>query len=459
MTLAGGRWARTAVSVLIVTAAGLGQTPEAVLRTQALEGTLQKFNADLQREGNGSYEAWAAKLAPLREYWVNRALQRSTMSIADFESPDHFSTISLRSILGDPTMRLDYSEPLHQIVQLNHQLKAKGIDLIFAMTPSSLEVFPEKFVDNPQLLPPDGVVTPYRRRFLHLLADAGVEVVDLVDVLRTAKSSPDSDQLTLKHDYHLSNYGVVLAAQAISERLRRYDFVKAALPTASKYTVRELQMEGLGQSLKLWPVQMPDGQMFEPAQSSPILCIGDSNVQVYGSHNPAKDWLPNGPDHADFAAQLSRFTGVRVSLLSVQAFTPDMLNREPVATWAGRRVVVWISDGARVVPALPWGQVQLQPAASPKLLLPAPGTVLSKASGGSVTFSWNALPEAQDYWLDVGLSPGKGDIFGGFTGGTTSKTIDLERYLDGHPIYVGLFSKFYDLLIAPGVRTEFKTKP
>jgi hypothetical protein len=28
-----------------------------------------------------------------------------------------------------------------------------------------------------------------------------------------------------------------------------------------------------------------------------------------------------------------------------------------------------------------------------------------------------------------------------------------------HPIYVGLFSKFYDVLVAPGVRTQFDTKP
>jgi hypothetical protein len=342
-------------------------------------------------------------------------------------------------------------------VRLSRQLKVKGINLIFAMTPASIEVFPEKFVDLAGLIPADGIVTPYRRKFLHQLAEAGVEVIDLVDVLRNAKSRPDADQLTLKNDAHLSNLGIVLAAEAISERLSRYDFVQAALPDARMYSATQIEMEGLGQHLKLWPVRMPDGRPFETADSSPLLCIGDSNMQIYGTHNPIRDWLPGSPDHADFPAQLSRFTGVRASVLSIQAFTPDMLNREPVSTWKGPRVVVWIS-GSNVVSEERWGDVQLQPATNPKLLSPAPGTVFTESNASAVKFSWNALPECQDYWLDVGTVPGRGDISGGLTGGATSKTVNLASHLNGHPIFVGLYAKFYDNLVNPGFRTQFETR-
>jgi hypothetical protein len=79
---------------------------------------------------------------------------------------------------------------------------------------------------------------------------------------------------------------------------------------------------------------------------------------------------------------------------------------------------------------------------NPVLLSPAAGTVISSSQ---VTFTWNAVSGAQDYWIDVGTSAAKGDIGGGYTGGATSRTVDVSRYLTGQTIYVQLYTK------APGV--------
>jgi hypothetical protein len=441
---------------------GYSQTSEADLRKRAIADMRKKLDEEVQRNGNGSYEAWSAKLAPLREYWANRILHRKKMFLDDFESPDHYAGHGMKTVLGDLTMRMDDSQPIYQIVRFNEQLQEKGIDLIFGMIPTNEEVFPEKFVDRPELLPADGLIAPYRRKYLNLLSEAGIEVVDLAGALRDAKSREDVTQLTLVHDYHWSNLGVVLAAQVFAERLKRYGFVQKALPNRQNYKATEVVMNGLDQTLKLWPVTLSNGQPFEPAESSPILCIGDSNMQVYGDSNPVKDWLPDGPDHADFVAQISRFTGVQASLHAIQAFTPDMLNREPLSFWKDRKVVIWVADGSHVLAGVPWYDVYIAGAfrpSNPKLILPLPSTVLTRSNSSPMTFTWEALPKAEDYWIDIGYSRQHGDIFGGFTGGKTSKTIDLAPYLKGKPIFVQIFARFpgYDLA-RPTHVVEFATE-
>jgi len=61
-------------------------------------------------------------------------------------------------------------------------------------------------------------------------------------------------------------------------------------------------------------------------------------------------------------------------------------------------------------------------------------------TGSSQTFSWNAVPRASDYWLDVGNSLGHGDISAGVTGGATSKTV-FNIPTDGRKIYVRLWTR------------------
>ena len=91
---------------------------------------------------------------------------------------------------------------------------------------------------------------------------------------------------------------------------------------------------------------------------------------------------------------------------------------------------------------------------NPQLVSPTPGSTLSTAS---VTFTWAAVPGAQDYWIDVGTSAGHGDIHGQWTSGAVSLTVDLTGHLNGQPIYVQLFTKYPGLsLFGPGSQFQFQ---
>ncbi len=90
---------------------------------------------------------------------------------------------------------------------------------------------------------------------------------------------------------------------------------------------------------------------------------------------------------------------------------------------------------------------------NPQLISPALGTILSTSS---VTFTWNAVTGAQDYWVDVGTSPRSGNIQGGFTSGAPSITVNLTGYLTGGTIYIQLYSKFPGINPVPGTGSLFQ---
>jgi len=93
------------------------------------------------------------------------------------------------------------------------------------------------------------------------------------------------------------------------------------------------------------------------------------------------------------------------------------------------------------------------PMVNPQLVSPAPGTVLTSPL---VTFVWNAVPDATDYWIDVGTARGKGNIDARFTAGTLSETVPLAEYLNGKPLYVQLYAKFPEADLVPGTGSMFE---
>ncbi len=62
----------------------------------------------------------------------------------------------------------------------------------------------------------------------------------------------------------------------------------------------------------------------------------------------------------------------------------------------------------------------------------------SAFSAASVTFSWGPSAGADQYWLDVGNTIGKGDIFGAATTGTSSNVNNIP--CDGRSIYVQVWT-------------------
>jgi hypothetical protein len=116
-------------------------------------------------------------------------------------------------------------------------------------------------------------------------------------------------------------------------------------------------------------------------------------------------------------------------------------------------------EGADLVPGAQFRfSTSNAPGSNPQLVSPAPNSVISDRQ---VTFAWTAVPEARNYWIDVGSAPAKGDIFCGFTQGATWAKVDLSNHLSGGPIYVQLYSKFLglDLFRGTGAQFQFRTTP
>jgi hypothetical protein len=78
------------------------------------------------------------------------------------------------------------------------------------------------------------------------------------------------------------------------------------------------------------------------------------------------------------------------------------------------------------------------------IISPEPGTTLTP----SVTFTWTRSPRATQYWLDVGNQLGQGDIYGGWQGVNTSRTVG-NLPTDGRTIHVRLWTLIDDAKLQP----------
>ena len=90
---------------------------------------------------------------------------------------------------------------------------------------------------------------------------------------------------------------------------------------------------------------------------------------------------------------------------------------------------------------------------NPVLISPTANSVLTTSS---VTFTWNPVAGANDYWIDVGTALYGSNIYGGYTAGAASKSVNLNQFLNGQPIYVQLYSKFPGINPVPGTGNHYQ---
>jgi len=89
----------------------------------------------------------------------------------------------------------------------------------------------------------------------------------------------------------------------------------------------------------------------------------------------------------------------------------------------------------RALPTLGLALLTASPsAAQARIATPAPGSTLS---GSVETFSWNAVPRADQYWLRVGSTRDSGEIYNQSTGSSLSATVS-GLPTDGRRVYVRL---------------------
>lgn len=263
--------------------------------------------------------------------------------------------LSLGQFWGDEAAKVsrarnpELANPLPAILDFQHQLKARGIQLVVVPVPPKAAIYPEKIVPGFDLASSDPA--PRLRQFYGELRAAGVEVLDLSPILIQNRQHPRGP-VFCKTDTHWSGIGCVLAAQTIAEHARR----KLAAPAVRKEYVsdwNEVQINGDLAGLLSRDARRPGpekisvqsvsekgtGAMVEPDPNSPVLLLGDSHTLVY------HDFLA---ERAGLIDQLALELGFAPDLIGTRGSgaTPVRINlyrrslRDPTYL-AKKKVVVW----------------------------------------------------------------------------------------------------------------------
>jgi alginate O-acetyltransferase complex protein AlgJ len=104
-----------------------------------------------------------------------------------------------------------------QLIDLDRQLKERGIHLLFVPVPPKVSIYPDRLY--PRYDPAAGpFLNVDHARWFARLRDAGVDAIDLADLFWAHRNDPDG-LLFYPADSHWTDRAKHLAAQAIAERL------------------------------------------------------------------------------------------------------------------------------------------------------------------------------------------------------------------------------------------------
>jgi hypothetical protein len=320
--------------------------------TKALERDLA---AELAGEGGGSWDAWAAKVRPVRDVAKDRL--RRVKGEAQAVAGAHgflFFKRSLESVQGgDLQKQRKGKNPFPVIVEFKKALAAHGVDFLFVPVPTKLEIFPDEL--DPKLKPFVGkVVQPYSRKLYAELAAAGVEVLDLTRPLLAARASdkPGEEPLYQRQDTHWSSRGLELAARVLGARVKQYPWYAELSKHARRYTTRKAPFQRFGdlhsrlpeseqaafkpESLVGWQVLDQKGTPYEDDADSPVVVLGDSYTGVYELTDV---------EHAGVSAHLAKNISYPVDLVMSYGGGPNVRNklmRRGAEALGSKKLVIWI---------------------------------------------------------------------------------------------------------------------
>jgi hypothetical protein len=335
---------------------------------------INRWQSELQRWGDGSWDKWAERVADFRRD-VERQLKERPADIKGLIGRDGFLFFrgSLNYLTsGDLRQQKNGRDPYPAIVDYNNQLKAKGIDLLFVIIPTKAEIFPEKISDfAPGVGGP--YVTLYTRKLMLELAEAGVEVVDLLPAFIEARDG-DIEQagslLYMKQDTHWTDRGLRLAARIVGDRIKQYPWFSQVCDQPIPYTIREVNFTRGGDIRGMLPddekiayrpmelsgqqVLNPDGSLYEDDKSSPIVILGDSFCGVYQLEDPK---------HAGISAHIAKEIGMPVDLIMAYGSGPGIrkrLARRGASAIGKKKLVIWTTAARDLYDYwAPWGLIKV----------------------------------------------------------------------------------------------------
>lgn len=199
----------------------------------------------------------------------------------------------------DTTMdgrRQNLRNPMVAIRDVHRQLSERGIRLVVVPVPGKPTIYPEMLSGSAKPLESSPTLD-----LLDSLRASGIEAVDLVRPLRSAKASATTP-LFLKRDTHWSPAGVAIAADAIAGHLSTIPDVSSRRDT-SRFRARDTlverwgdlcEMSNLPRRREIWPTepveisQVTDsaGNLYADSDSAAVLWLGDSYSRIYQTDAP-----------------------------------------------------------------------------------------------------------------------------------------------------------------------------
>ncbi|MBD3180684.1 hypothetical protein GF312_00225 [Candidatus Poribacteria bacterium] len=315
-----------------------------------MQENIKRWQAELKNWGDGSWEKWVDKITPFRDD-IEKQLKERPAEIKGLIGKYGF--LFFRGALEYLTscdLRLQENErdPYPAIVDYKNQLEAKGIDFLFVIIPTKAEIFPRKI----SAFAPDDkepYVTPYTRKLMLELADAGVEIIDLMPAF--IEEQNDEELIYMTQDTHWTARGIQLAAKIIGERIKAYSWYNKVCKNPIKYGIKEVEFTRGGDirgmlpdneklkyrpmKLKAYQVTNPDGSLYQDDKSSPVVMLGDSFCGVYQVEDPK---------HAGLSAHVAREIGMPVDLIVAYGSGPKIrgrLARRGSEEVSKKKLVIW----------------------------------------------------------------------------------------------------------------------
>jgi hypothetical protein len=257
---------------------------------------------------------------------------------------------------GAPMFALDFrreDHPYHTILRYARTLESHGIDFLVVPVPLRTQVYPERLDGIPDQGPDFRGIDLAHAKYLLTLAQAGVEVLDLLPRFAAQRfENPATADEFLYHafDRHWTPRGAAIAAGAIAERIRQYPWFSAGeLREGTDFVLKRERTSwtprrkpGLPeseQSLEIWLTQVlrpADGEAAQQSdRSSPIVILGDSFLNHFHEEAGGVDSL-------------------LLAQLKMPLDTIALPGGSSVAVWqalgrrgdklAGKKLVVWLSS-------------------------------------------------------------------------------------------------------------------
>jgi hypothetical protein len=244
-------------------------------------------------------------------------------------------------------------DPIEIIRDFARQMRLRGIQLVVVPVPGKASIYPDKLS---ALVDPGQPVHAHTKRFIQELRDDGIEVIDIHEVFLKNRAEADrlNQPLYMLTDTHWTGHGVVLAANAIAERVKRELWYREMEPPpADRYERVKVTVERRGDIPKMTKIPLQE-KLFSPEcvdayqvvekesrrpyqddPQSPVLLLGDSFSRVFQTDAPQSAGII-----ANLACELQMPVASIVNDGGASTLVRQQLARDTKILW-GKRLVIW----------------------------------------------------------------------------------------------------------------------